>query len=127
MLKFLVETMKIPVCHDEIIENMYASPLHKAACNHHFKICDYLLENGVDVNEHDRIGRSVLYYILCFNRREETAMYLLDHGADPNLGTFYDQSQIIRCACGLGMLDLVRKCIEMGDRGLSFAHRSYIW
>ncbi len=62
--------------------------LNSAAFHGHWRLCEFLIEKGADVNEGaDDTGETPLHSALCTPRREahdDVVRVLLAHGADPN-------------------------------------------
>ncbi|KOY85883.1 hypothetical protein AD998_06760 [bacterium 336/3] len=109
VLKYFVEEHKVPVDSKEFspYENKYIgwTALQWAAYKGHTNITNYLIKSKANINDH-LFNESPLYYALT-NKREETALSLIQNGADVNqkdsygntplyLATFYDLKEIVK-------------------------------
>ncbi len=66
-------------------ESTFMTPLQAASHSGHTPTISLLIERGARVDDADDQGRTALY--LAVNKSHaKAAMYLLEHGADPNLG-----------------------------------------
>jgi ankyrin repeat protein len=60
------------------------SAFFSAITGNHTQLAKQLKDYGANVNFVDREGKSALAYSACY-KLEESAKFLIDHGADPNL------------------------------------------
>lgn len=56
--------------------------LHKAVAQKDLELCNFLLENGADVNARDFYNNTVLHYSLLYGGTVEICKLLIDNGAD---------------------------------------------
>ncbi|XP_012283371.1 ankyrin repeat domain-containing protein 39 [Orussus abietinus] len=61
------------------------TPLHYAARNGHYKICEMLLENGANVNAITRSGRATALHRAAMQGHQDIVKLLLNAKADPNM------------------------------------------
>jgi uncharacterized protein len=88
-----VSAIRFLLGHGESLESLGPDlGLNAAAFHGHWRLCEFLLENGADPNRtHPQTGETPLHAALCSDKRSMTAnlvvKVLLAHGADPNRKT----------------------------------------
>ena len=65
-------------------EGLSFTPLHHAIINEQYKVAEYLIEAGADINAHEeeKIGEKPLGEVAA-NCTFEMAIFLINHGANP--------------------------------------------
>lgn len=85
-----VSAMRFLLSHGESLESLGPNfDLNGAAFHGHWRLCEFLLESGADVNyASPDTGETALHSALCSDARSTAAhlvvKVLLSHGADPN-------------------------------------------
>jgi len=88
-----VSAIRFLLAHGERLESLGANlGLNRAAFHGHWRLCEFLVENGADVNHADaETGETPLHAALCSDTRSMAGNFvvqvLLAHGADPNRKT----------------------------------------
>ncbi len=87
-----VSAIKFLLAHDEVIQSLGDNlDLNGAAFHGHWRLCQFLVERGADVNKPlADTGESPLHAALCTNNRlahDLVIKVLLGNGADPNCAT----------------------------------------
>lgn len=88
-----VSAIRFLLGHGESLESLGANlGLNRAAFHSHWRLCEFLVESGADVNYADpETGETPLHAALCSSKRSMAAHLvvnvLLSHGADPNRKT----------------------------------------
>jgi len=88
-----VSAIRFLLAHGESLDSLGANlGLNRAAFHGHWRLCEFLVENGADVNHADpETGETPLHAALCSSTRSMAAnlvtRVLLAKGADPNRKT----------------------------------------
>lgn len=86
-----VSAIRFLVQAGESLQSLPEAPLADAAFHGHWQLCEFLIENGADVNEVvAATGETPLHAALCTSDRtvyDLVLRVLLAHGADPNRAT----------------------------------------
>jgi ankyrin repeat protein len=88
-----VSAIRFLLAHGERLESLGANlGLNRAAFHGYWRLCEFLVENGADVNHADaETGETPLHAALCSDTRSMAGNFvvqvLLAHGADPNRKT----------------------------------------
>jgi len=88
-----VSAIRFLLSHGESLDALQPNRgLGAAAFHGHWRLCEFLLENGADVNHsHPETGETALHAALCSDKRSAAAnlvvRVLLVHGAKPNVKT----------------------------------------
>lgn len=87
--------------------------MFKAAEEGDLDLVEYHVEQGVDVNyvHPEILGTALVACILAKN--EDVALYLLDHGADPNLVSDFEGLTPLQAARQAGLKPVVEKLLGM--------------
>ena len=78
------------------------------------ELCEFLLQNGVNVNATDIQSKTALHYAIQEHRFDTTKL-LLEHNADPHLRSKYNDDAL-QTACLKGatlIFDYLSKCREL--------------
>lgn len=88
-----VSAIRFLLAHGESLDSLGANlGLNRAAFHGHWRLCEFLIENGADINQADpETGETPLHAALCSSKRSMAAQLvvkvLLAKGADPNRKT----------------------------------------
>jgi len=117
ILKYLLEELKINI--EDIEYNPETkkadgwNALQWAASKGHFRIVEYLLDNGADVNVKDKHGITPFFYACKNENSFEIAKYLLEKGANIN-ATDADSASVLMWTAYKGDLQLIKYLIKNG-------------
>jgi ankyrin repeat protein len=97
------------------------------------KVCEFLVEKGVDINAKDVDGRSALYHAVAGNR-ERVCHYLLKKGANiddndddgVNDGNDYAKRTMVQWTCIHENVDLFKRFCLAGTKNLVLEFESFI-
>lgn len=86
-----VSAIRFLLAHEESLATLPATALNEAAFHGHWKLCEFLIEQGADVNlALSDTGETPLHAALCTSDRvahDVVLKVLLANGADPNRAT----------------------------------------
>jgi uncharacterized protein len=86
-----VSALRFLLTHGESIASCGTHALNDAAFHGHWKLCEFLIEQGADVNQSlPDTGETPLHSAICTSDRSAhdlVVKVLLQHGADPNRAT----------------------------------------
>ena len=88
--------------------------LFQAACEGDLALLAYHVKNGVDVNFAHPEFLSTPLVACILAGKAEAALYLLDHGADPHLGSEFDALTPLQAARQVGSHAVVQRLLQMG-------------
>jgi ankyrin repeat protein len=86
-----VSAIKLLIANGESLQSLSSSALNESAFHGHWKLCEFLIEHGADVNQAlDDTGETPLHAALCTTDRASHDLVLralLANNADPNRAT----------------------------------------
>ncbi len=88
--------------------------LFQAACEGDLALLAYHVKNGVDVNFAHPEFLSTPLVACILAGQAEAALYLLDHGADPHLGSEFDALTPLQAAQQTGLATVAQRLLQMG-------------
>lgn len=93
--------------------------MFSAATQGDLNLLEYHVDQGVDVNyvHPEFLGTALVSSILA--KQEETALYLLDNGADPNLFSDLEELFPLQAARQAGLASVEAKLLAMGIEDVS--------
>lgn len=93
--------------------------MFKAATEGDLRTVEYHVSHGVDVNyvHPEILGTTLVASILA--EREAVALFLLDHGADPNLLSDFEGLRPLQAARQVGLHKVADKLLDMGAEAVA--------
>lgn len=88
--------------------------LFQAACEGDLALLEYHVKNGVDLNFAHPEFLSTPLVACVLAGQAEAALYLLDHGADPHLGSEFDALTPLQAAQQAGLFAVTQRLLQMG-------------
>lgn len=110
-------------CNVNQCDKLLRTPLMDAAEIGSIDVINVLCEHGADVNAEDREHHTALSYCIDFVSKKEpkffeTAVALVNRGANPNYAGKFANRTLLHCAAAQGNLELIMQLVETNRASL---------